>query len=174
MGDYYELLGVAKNATQSEIKKAYRKLAVKYHPDKNPGDKASEEKFKELSHAYEILSTPQKRTQYDQFGESAFQHGGGSGFHDPGDIFRDVFGGTFGDLFGDIFGFGGSSTARGNVPRKGQDLGYELKIDFMEAAKGTKKEIKINRSEECDTCEGSGANPEQRKKHVLNVGVLAR
>ena len=170
MADYYELLGVAKNATQTEIKKAYRKLAVKYHPDKNPGDKESEEKFKALSHAYDILSTPQKRAQYDQFGESAFQQGGGSGFHDPGDIFRDVFGGTFGDLFGDIFGFGGSSGARGNVPRKGHDLGYALKIDFMEAAKGTKKEIMINKSEECDTCQGSGAKPGTKKKTCHQCG----
>jgi molecular chaperone DnaJ len=157
--DYYELLGVVRNATQTEIKKAYRKLAVKYHPDKNPGDKKAEEKFKEISHAYEILNDPRKRRQYDQFGENAFQYGTGGGFHDPGDIFREVFGGTFGDLFGDVFGFGGSSSRRANAPRKGQDLAYSLKLDFMEAVKGTSKEIKVRKSEECDVCGGSGVKP---------------
>ena len=119
MADYYELLGVSRDASSDAIKKAYRKLAVKYHPDKNPGDKEAEEKFKEISHAYEVLSDPQKRSQYDQFGESAFQYGGGGfgGFHDPFDIFREVFGnGGLGDILGSMFGFSGASQ---NGPRRG-------------------------------------------------------
>jgi molecular chaperone DnaJ len=157
--DYYELLGVARNVAPEELKKAYRKLAVKYHPDKNPGNKEAEEKFKEISHAYEILSDPQKRSRYDQFGESAFQFNGAGagGFHDPFDLFREVFGGGgFGDILGDIFGFG--SQNRGG-PRRGRDLEYSLKIDFMEAVKGVTKKIKINKRVTCSTCSGTGAKP---------------
>lgn len=163
MADYYELLGVSRDASADEIKKAYRKLAVKHHPDKNPGNKDAEEKFKEISHAYEILSDPQKRSQYDQFGEAAFQYGTGDGaggfggFHDPSDIFREVFGnGGFGDILGEMFGFGGSTR---NGPRRGRDLEYNLKLDFLEAAKGTSKKIKVRRHETCSTCDGSGAKP---------------
>jgi len=154
--DYYELLGVDRNASQEELKKIYRKLAVKYHPDKNPNDKEAEDKFKELSHAYEILSDPAKRSQYDQFGESAFQGGGfgGFNFHDPFDIFQQVFGGAFGNVFEDMFGFGGQTR---NGPRRGRDLEYGLKLDFLEAVKGTEKEIKVRRFEACSECRGSGA-----------------
>ena len=170
MADYYKLLGVAESATQIEIKKAYRKLAVKYHPDKNPGDKDAENKFKEISYAYEILSDPQKKAQYDRFGESAFQFGAGGGLHDPGDIFREVFGGTFGDMFGDVFGFGGGSSRRANSPRKGRDIAYILKLDFIESLKGVSKEIKVKRSEECGVCSGSGAKPGTSKKTCSQCG----
>ena len=157
MADYYELLGVARDASPEDIKKAYRKLAVKYHPDKNPGDKSAEDKFKEISHAYETLSDPGKRSRYDQFGEAAFQYGGGGfgGFHDPFEVFREVFGGgAFGDILEGMFGFG-SSRRRG--PARGRDLEYGLKIDFLEAARGTTKQIKIRRHENCSECAGTGA-----------------
>ncbi|MFQ5951907.1 MAG: molecular chaperone DnaJ [Candidatus Omnitrophota bacterium] len=157
MADYYEILGVSRNASAEEIKKAYRKLAVKYHPDKNPENKEAEEKFKEISHAYEILSDPAKKSQYDQFGEAAFQYGTGArgfGFHDPFDIFAEVFGGSFGDIFEDFFGFG---TRKRGGPRKGRSLEYTLKIDFVEAAKGTPKKIKVRKLQTCSDCSGTGA-----------------
>jgi molecular chaperone DnaJ len=169
MSDYYELLGVSRDASQDAIKKAYRKLALKYHPDKNPGNKEAEEKFKELSHAYEALSDPTKRSQYDRFGEAAFQGGGFGGFHfhDPGDLFREVFGGAFEDMLGGMFGFGG---ARRRGPGKGRDLEYSLKIDFLEAAKGVTKEIKIRRHETCSKCKGSGAEPGTGKTSCSRCG----
>lgn len=157
--DYYEILGVSRDASAEDIKKAYRKLAIKYHPDKNSGSKEAEEKFKELSHAYEILSAPGKRRQYDQFGEAAFQYApgaGGFGFHDPFDIFREVFGGGFGNIFEDMFGFG---QQRRRGPQRGRDLEYFLKLDFLEAARGTSKEIKVRKLVTCSSCEGSGAKP---------------
>jgi molecular chaperone DnaJ len=158
--DYYELLGVRKEAPDEDIRKAYRKLAVKYHPDKNPGSKEAEEMFKEISHAYDVLSDPEKKAAYDRYGEDAFKYGAGGssgGFHDPFDVFRDVFGeGGFGDVFGDMFG---SSSGSGNRPRKGRDLEYEVSLDFMEAVKGAKKEIKVKRYETCPKCDGSGAKP---------------
>ena len=163
MADYYELLGIDRNTSSGDIKKAYRKLALKYHPDKNSGDKEAEEKFKEISHAYEILSDPQKKAQYDQFGESAFQYGGAGaggfgGFHDPFDIFREVFsgggGGGLGDMFGEMFGFSSSNT---KGPQKGRDLEFSLQLGFLEAAKGIEEEIKVRRLETCDECSGSGA-----------------
>ena len=170
MSDYYELLGVSRTASPEELKKAYRKLAVKHHPDKNPGDKASEEKFKEISHAYEILSDSSKRVQYDQYGEAAFQGGGGFGgfnFHDPSDIFREVFGGAFGNIFGNMFDFGGGGR-RG--PRKGRDLQYSLKLDFIEAAEGVTKQIKIKKHETCSTCRGTGAKPGTSKATCSRCG----
>jgi len=155
--DYYEILGVSRNASADEIKKAYRKLAVKYHPDKNPGDGSAEETFKEISHAYEVLSDPEKRSRYDQFGDAASQYGtGGFGFHDPFEIFREVFSGGFGGIFEEMFGFGRSGRTG---PRRGRDLQYGIKLDFLEAAHGTKKSIKIRRHETCTDCDGTGAKP---------------
>lgn len=161
--DYYELLGVARGASADEIKKAYRKMAVRYHPDKNPGDKAAEDKFKEVSEAYEALSDPQKRAAYDQYGHAAFDNrsraggfarGGGGGFHDPFDIFREVFGG--GGIFDDLFGGGRRDPS---APQRGDDLRYDLRISFEEAAHGCEKEIRIAKAEHCDECQGSGAAP---------------
>lgn len=157
--DYYEVLGVSKNASDSEIKKAYRKLAKKYHPDSNPGDKEAEAKFKEASEAYAVLSDSEKRSKYDQFGHAAFDGGagGGGGFDfsgmDMGDIFGDIFGN-----FGDFFGGGRGSGARSG-PSKGANVRTSIRITFEEACFGVEKELELNLKETCETCKGSGAKP---------------
>jgi molecular chaperone DnaJ len=155
--DYYETLGLAKNASEPEIKKAYRKLAMKYHPDRNPGDKEAEQTFKEVQEAYGILSDPQKRAAYDQYGHSAFQGGmgGAGGFaggFDFGDIMEEFFGGSPFESF-----FGGGGSRRKNRPRRGSDIQYELELDFQQAVFGHKTEISIPRTEECNKCGGRGA-----------------
>src|ERR1700756_4110245 len=140
--DYYEILGVDRGVDVEEIKKAYRKLAVKFHPDKNPGDKAAEEKFKELGEAYEALSDPQKRAAYDEYGHAAFDpRRRASGFHDPFEIFREAFGGS-GSIFHDLFG-GGRGDPTG--PQRGSDLRYDMEITFLEAAQGAEKEVSVNK-----------------------------
>ena len=161
--DYYEVLGVDKNASEDEIKKAYRKLAKKYHPDLNPGDKEAEEKFKEANEAYEVLSDAEKKAKYDRFGHAGVDpnygaggagYGGGfngQGFDfDLGDIFSNIFGGGFG-------GFGGSSNP--NAPQRGSDTQTSVTISFEEAAKGCEREVQFSRIEVCDECHGSGAAP---------------
>ena len=166
--DYYEVLGIGKNATDAEIKSAYRKLAKKYHPDLNPGDKEAEEKFKEVNEANDVLSDPQKRQRYDQFGFAGVDpnyaaangggaggFGGGLGGVDLGDIFGDIFGGGFG---GGFSGFGGgSSTRTANAPRKGHDIQASVILTFEEAAHGCSKKITINRQDTCPDCGGTGA-----------------
>ena len=161
--DYYEVLGVAKGASDEEIKKAYRKMAKKYHPDMNPGDAEAEAKFKEANEAYEVLSNEEKRSRYDQFGHAGvdpnFGAGGfGGGFDmgdmDLGDIFGSFFGGGFGGFGG---GFGGQQ--RANAPQKGENLRASLTISFEEAAFGCEKEIDLNRTEQCEECRGSGCQP---------------
>ncbi|MCI8798563.1 molecular chaperone DnaJ [Acetatifactor muris] len=154
--DYYEVLGVDKGADDAAIKKAYRVLAKKYHPDMNPGDAEAEKKFKEASEAYAVLSDPDKRRQYDQFGHAAFEGGmgGGGGFDFSGTDFGDIFGDIFGDLFG-----GGRSRSRSNGPMKGANLRTSVRITFEEAVFGCKKEIELNVKETCKTCNGSGAKP---------------
>jgi molecular chaperone DnaJ len=155
--DYYEVLGVDRTADNEEIKKAYRKLALKFHPDRNPNDKAAEEKFKELGEAYEALSEPQSRAAYDQYGHAAFDsrsRARSSHFHEPGDIFREVFGGS--SIFEDIFG-GGERRAGGAL--RGEDLRYDMELTFLEAALGCEKEINVTKPSACETCHGSGAGP---------------
>ena len=158
--DYYEVLGVSKSSTDEEIKKAYRKLAKQYHPDLNPDDKEAEAKFKEVNEAYEVLSDKDKKARYDQFGHAGVdpQAGGGYGggygaggfdFGDIGDIFEGFFGG----------GFGNSRRSNPNAPRQGRDVQTAITIDFFEACKGTKKQISIQRMENCSECSGTGAAP---------------
>ena len=173
--DYYELLGVAKNASEEELKKAYRKKAVQYHPDKNPGNKEAEEMFKKISHAYEVLKEPEKRAAYDRYGHAAFEGpgagaprgpGGGGGFHDPFDIFREVFGqqgggGGGGGIFDEMFGGGGGGSRDGG--RDGSDLRYDLEITLEEAARGVEREISFRKLAGCEHCHGSGAEPGSKR-----------
>ena len=170
--DYYNLLGVEKNVAADELKKAYRKKAIQYHPDKNPGNKEAEEMFKKISQAYEVLSDPDKRAAYDRYGEAAFQGGGMGGargpaggtgygnFHDPYEIFREVFGGMGGGGTGSIFEdlFGGS-THSGDGRQRGADLRYDMEITLEEAAFGADKEISFKRLAPCARCHGNGGEP---------------
>src|SRR5688572_16919866 len=156
--DFYEILGVARNADAEELKKAYRKLAIKYHPDKNPDDKAAEEKFKEAAEAYEVLSNPEKRQRYDQFGHQGV--GGASGFGGGGMNMEDIFS-NFGDIFGDDspFGsfFGGGQRRGGRTVRKGSNLRIKLKLTLDEIANGVEKKIKVKRYVACEDCGGNGS-----------------
>ncbi len=151
--DYYEVLGVDKGAAESELKAAYRKLALKYHPDRNPDDKAAEEKFKEAAEAYEVLRDPQKRQIYDQYGHQGLEGQGFSGFGGFEDIFS-----SFGDIFEDFFGFGsrGRGRSRSRVQR-GADLRYDMTLEFMDAAFGVETTIDLEKAETCTECQGSGA-----------------
>ncbi|MDX1680418.1 MAG: molecular chaperone DnaJ [Akkermansiaceae bacterium] len=179
--DYYEVLGVNRDADAATIKKAYRKLAVKYHPDKNPGDKEAEDKFKELGEAYEALSDPDKRAAYDRYGHSAFTGpgagGAGGGFHDPMDIFSQIFGGSFGGGgFEEFFG-GGGGRRKGSGKQRGSDLRYDLEISLEEAAKGVEKELEIERQMPCESCKASGSKGSGGVKTCSTCGghgVVAR
>ena len=158
--DYYEVLGVDRGADDATIKKAYRQLAKKYHPDMNPGDKEAEKKFKEASEAYSVLSDPEKRRQYDQFGHAAFEQGGGGaggfgGFDFNGGDMGDIFG----DIFGDFFGGGRKRSAAGNSPMKGANIRASVRISFEEAVFGCEKELELTLKDECKTCRGTGAKP---------------
>lgn len=158
--DYYEVLGVDKNADDAALKKAYRALAKKYHPDMNPGDKEAEKKFKEASEAYAVLSDPEKRRQYDQFGHAAFDGGaGGAGGFGGFDFNGADFGDIFGDIFGDLFGGRRGSAGARSGPMKGANLRTSVRITFEEAVFGTEKEIELTVKEECKTCHGTGAKP---------------
>lgn len=158
--DYYEVLGVDKNADDAALKKAYRTLAKKYHPDMNPGDKEAEKKFKEASEAYAVLSDPEKRRQYDQFGHAAFDGGaGGAGGFGGFDFNGADFGDIFGDIFGDLFGGRRGSAGARSGPMKGANLRTSVRITFEEAVFGTEKEIELTVKEECKTCHGTGAKP---------------
>jgi len=159
--DYYEVLGVEKGASAEEIKKAYRKSAMKYHPDRNPGDKEAEEKFKELGEAYEVLSDDEKRSRYDQFGFAGVDpsYGGGAGGYGGGGFggFGD-FGDIFGDIFGDAFGGGSRRASQQNMPRRGENIMSRLELTFEEAAFGCEKEVATPRIENCSVCNGSGSS----------------
>ncbi len=168
--DYYEILGLQKGAGEEEIKKAYRKMAVKFHPDKNPGDKTAEEKFKELGEAYEVLSDPQKRAAYDQYGHAAFERrsagfGRSAGFHDPFDVFREVFGG--GGIFDDLFGAAQQDPSQA---QRGEDLRYDMELTFEEAARGVEKEITVTKPDRCEDCQGLGAEPGSRARTCPTCG----
>jgi molecular chaperone DnaJ len=179
--DYYEVLEVTRTATGEEIKRSYRKLAVKFHPDKNPGDHTAEEKFKELGEAYDVLSDEQKKAAYDRYGHGAFAQGGGAargaagGFHDPFDIFREVFGATgggggiFEQFFGGAGGPGGPRPDRDGKQR-GSDLRYDMQIRLEEAAFGCDKEIEVSKLETCDVCNGSGAETGSRAVSCRDCG----
>src|SRR3984893_4494934 len=159
--DYYEVLGVARGASVEEVKRSYRKLAVKFHPDKNPDDIHAEEKFKELGEAYDVLMDADKRAAYDRFGHSAFAQSGGvgrGGVHDSFDICREVFGGAGGGIFETFFGGGSPREDR----QRGSDLRYDMQIKLEEAAFGVEKEIEIRKLDACDKCNGSGAEPGSR------------
>lgn len=167
--DLYEILGVSRDATDEEIKKAYKKMVKKYHPDLNPDSKTAEEKMKEVNHAYDILSDSQKKARYDQFGDDGNNSGGFGGG-------AGGFGGFGADGFGDIFDMffgGGGGGGRGrnqNAPRQGNDLRVDIRVTFEEAAKGTTKEIELNRTESCTECGGSGAKPGTERKTCQNCG----
>ncbi len=152
--DYYETLGIGRGANQDEIKKAYRSMAKKYHPDMNPGDQEAEKKFKEVNEAYAVLSDEQKKAQYDQFGHAAFEQGGGAGYGAGG---FDGFGFDMGDIFSSIFGGGASRANRANAPQDGEDIVVRVSISFEEAAFGCKEEITFPKIQKCDDCGGSGA-----------------
>ncbi|HXL24469.1 MAG TPA: molecular chaperone DnaJ [Chthoniobacterales bacterium] len=161
--DYYEVLGVGRSTSEEEIKRAYRKLAVKFHPDKNPDDPHAEEKFKELGEAYDVLMDADKRAAYDRFGHAAFEQGGGfrGGFHDPFDIFREVFGG--GGVGGGIFEtFFGGMAGHGEDRQRGADLRYDMQITLEEAAFGAEKEIEVRKLDVCSKCGGTGAESGSR------------
>ncbi|MDR2845090.1 MAG: molecular chaperone DnaJ [Puniceicoccales bacterium] len=168
--DYYKLLEVERTASADDIKKAYRKQAMKYHPDRNPNDKSAEDMFKKISHAYEVLSDPQKRATYDQYGSAAFEGNAGpragaaGGFHDPMDIFRQFFpgagGGNGGGFFEEFFGGGGGDTDT----HRGDDLRFDLRITLEEAAQGVEKPITYRRHASCPNCHGSGAEPGSKRK----------
>jgi len=156
--DFYEVLGVPRTASEQDVKSAYRKLALKYHPDRNPGDKAAEERFKEAAEAYAVLADPEKRARYDRFGHAGVSGAAGAGGVDPTIFadFQDIFGGL-----GDIFGFGdafGGGRRRGG-PQRGADLRYDMEIAFEQSARGAEATVQIPRHEACDTCKGSGAAP---------------
>jgi len=187
--DYYQILGLDRNASTEDVKKAYRKLAIKYHPDKNPGDKEAEEKFKEISEAYEVLSQPEERRKYDQLGHDAYKSGAGSGFGgrggggrggpgmDPFDIFSQVFGG--GSIFDEFFGegAGGARTStRGSrtAAQAGADLRYEMEVDFEDAVFGADKNVQIPRHVTCQTCGGSGCKPGTNMKSCSHCGGVGQ
>ena len=168
--DYYEILGVDKHAATDEMKRAYRKLAHKYHPDKNQGNKESEERFKEASEAYAVLSDPQKRATYDQFGHSGLEGGGFSGFRNASDIFSSDIFNDFGDIFEGFFGRGHQSAGGRGAYNRGEHLRYDLQITLKEVAFGTDKRIRVSKPQPCEACNGSGAKKGTKRISCLQCG----
>ena len=173
--DYYDILGINKKSSPEEIKKAYRTLAMKHHPDRNQGDKTAESKFKEASEAYQVLSDPKKKSSYDQFGHSAFEGGGGAGGFDFGGFesgaFSDIFDDFFGDFMGSSRGGGRSKKSRSN---RGSDLKINLEVSLEEAYFGKKQTINLSSNEKCEKCSGSGAEPGSKPKNVQHVMVMEK
>lgn len=173
--DYYEVLGVSRDSSQGDIKKSYRKLAMKHHPDQNPDDPKAEEKFKEIGEAYEVISDEEKRAAYDRYGHAAFKSGGGGGggrggFHDPMDIFSQVFsGGGGGSMFDDLFGGGGGRRRDRSGKKRGSDLRYDLEISLEEAAEGVEKELEIEKYASCVTCSGTGSKSGKEGTNTCNT-----
>lgn len=170
--DYYKLLGVEKDVSTKDLKKAYRRVAMKHHPDRNPGDKAAEEKFKEIAEAYEVLSDEQKRATYDQYGHAGLEGGGmGGGGHHGGGGF-----GSFSDIFGDVFGeqFGGGGGGRRGGPQRGSDLRYNLDLDLEEAVKGATVKIRVPSLTTCEPCNGSGAKKGTKPKQCVTCGGVGQ
>jgi molecular chaperone DnaJ len=170
MRDYYEILGIEKTADQDTIKKAYRRLAMAHHPDKNPDNKESEDKFKEAASAYEVLSDPDKRAKYDRFGHAAFQQGGGGrGFSDMDDIFS-----NFGDIFGDLFGGAGGQRSRGGSgrgqARRGADLRYVTEVTLRDVIEGAERDVEFDTEETCEICKGSGAEKGSKPETCQTCG----
>ena len=167
--DYYEALGLEKGASEQEIKRAFRKMAMKYHPDKNPGDKEAEERFKEVNEAYGVLSDPEKKANYDRFGHAGVDpnagFGGAGGFGGFGGGFDDIF-----DMFGGMFGGGGDGRSHRAGPKKGRDLQHGMTITFEEAAFGVKKDVRLTKYVKCETCDGSGAEPGTSKSTCPKCG----
>ena len=166
--DYYEILGVQRNADPATIKSAYRKLAMQYHPDQNPGDKEAEDKFKEISEAYAVLSDREKRAQFDRFGKAAFDGMGGGGF--SGADFSDIFSEVFGDAFGDLFGQRGGGRRNSNGPERGGDLRYDIEITLEQAYAGLEREIVVPREMSCEVCAGAGAEPGTKAETCTTCG----
>lgn len=163
--DYYDILGVARQADEEEIKKAYRKMALKFHPDRNPGNQEAEERFKEAAEAYEVLHDPQKKELYDRYGHEGLKNTGFSGFGGFEDIFS-----SFGDIFEDFFGLGRKGRGGGSRAREGADLRYDLSVSFMDAAKGKEMELKIPRLETCSLCRGNGLEPGTKPEFCPTCG----
>ncbi len=175
MSDYYKVLGVEKGASEDEMKKAYRKLAMKYHPDKNPGDKESERKFKELSAAYDVLKDPEKRAMYDRYGEAGVNQGmGGGGFGGGGFDFASGFSDIFEDLFGSMGGRGGGGRRQQQQNNRGSDLRYNLDISLEEAFRGENKKIQVQTHSTCDTCHGSGSAESKKVDVCTHCGGSGR
>ena len=162
--DYYEVLSVSRDASSADVKSAYRKLAMKFHPDRNPGDKEAEDKFKEASAAYEVLSDPEKRQRYDRFGHQGVE---GQGFQDVNDVFS-----SFGSIFEEFFGMGGGSRRSG--PRRGSDLRYDLAVEFEEAVFGVEKDIEFERPTKCDPCKGTGAKDGSGRTNCRTCGGVGQ
>jgi len=172
--DFYEVLGVPKNADEAALKSAFRKLAMQYHPDKNPGDTEAERKFKEINEAYQVLSDPQKRGAYDRFGHAAFEGGGGGGPGGFGQDFSGSMSDIFEDIFGDVFGGGGRRGGGGRARERGADLRYNLDITLEEAFKGKNATIKVPTAIQCDACNGTGAKPGSKAKTCGTCGGAGR
>jgi molecular chaperone DnaJ len=172
--DYYEVLQVSREASDQELKTSYRKLAMQYHPDRNPNNPEAEEKFKACSEAYQVLSDPEKRAAYDRYGHAAFQAAAGGAIRFRGAGFQGDLGDIFGDLFGEMFNMGGGGGGKASRVQRGRDLRYDLTLEFEEAVFGVEKEISIRRLEACEDCQGSGRRTARRRRPARSAAGAGR